>query len=295
MKKHLRTALAIAILAATVTAFTYYIKGHPETLDQLKNLPPVTILVLLLLNVATFLAYVLVTRGSLHVYGKTMSVQENILFNAYSSLINFFGPGQSGPIFRAAYLKKRHDLHVKKFMFMMLVYLAFYAILSAMLMIVGSRPWWQTLIFMSLVASASFVVVKRYKQRSKIDTGRGLTLVNIGWVFGATVLQVVCLAVIYGVELHQIGADPSISQVLSYTGVSNFSLFVAITPGAIGIREAFLVFSQNLHNIDSTSIVAANLLDRAIYLLFLGLLFILVIGLHAKDKLNIKQLRTREE
>ena len=108
-------------------------------------------------------------------------------------------------------------------------------------------------------------------------------------------LQVLCLAIIYGIELRQIGADASLSQILSYTGVSNFSLFVALTPGAIGIREAFLVFSQNLHHIDSSSIVAANILDRAVYLLFLGLLFILVIALHAKEKLNIKELHIKED
>lgn len=286
--------MAIAILAVTAAAFAYYIKGHPETLDQLKHMPPVTIVILLALNVVTFLAYMLVTRGSLHVYGKTMPLQENILFNAYSSLINFFGPGQSGPIFRAAYLKKRHDLHVKKFMFMTLVYLGFYAIISAMFMVVGSRPWWQTLTLMVLVGAACFVLIRRYKQGSKIDTGHGLNLVNIGWILGATVLQVVSLAIIYGVELRQVGAGASISQILSYTGVSNFSLFVALTPGAIGIREAFLVFSQNLHHIDSSTIVAANILDRAIYLVFLGLLFVLVIGLHAKDKLNISQLKTND-
>lgn len=286
--------MALLIIAATVVAFTYYIKGHPETIDQLQQLPPATILVLLLLNSGAFLAYVLVTRGSLHVYGKTMSVQENILFNAYSSLINFFGPGQSGPIFRAAYLKKRHHLAVKNFTLMLLVYLGFYALISALFVVVGLLPWWLTVLFLIVGGAGCVAAVRYYKQRSKIDTGHGFNVRNIGWVLGATALQLVCLAIIYGVELRQTGTDASLGQILSYTGVSNFSLFVALTPGAIGIREAFLVFSQNLHHIDNTSIVAANILDRAVYLLFLGILFVMVIALHAKDKLNLKQLKTTQ-
>lgn len=292
MKKYLRTALALVILLFTITAFAYYIKNHPETLDQLRQLPPAIILVLLALYTVAFLAYVLVTRGSLRVYGKTMSPQENILFNAYSSLINFFGPGQSGPIFRAAYLKKRHNLRVKQFMFTLMIYFGFYAIISAMFVVIGSRPWWQTALLMLAVGAGSLYMIRRYKRRSDIDTGNGLNPATIGWIFGATVLQVASFAVIYGIELQRVGAGASIGDILAYTGISNFSLFVALTPGAIGIREAFLVFSQNLHGIDNSTIVAANILDRGVYLLFLGLLFLMVISLHAKDKLNIKNLKT---
>jgi len=237
MKQHLRAVLAIGILVATAVAFGYYIKRHPQTLDQLRQVPPVIILALIILYAVAFMAYVLVTRASLHVYGKTMTVQENILFNAYSALINFFGPAQSGPIFRAAYLKKRHGLYIKKFMLTMLVYMGFLAIISAMFMVVGSRPWWQTLIAMVLVGAACFMVIKRYRQRSAINAGSGFNPINIGWIFGATLVQVTTLAVIYGIELRQIGSNASVGQILSYTGVSNFSLFVALTPGAIGIRE----------------------------------------------------------
>ena len=231
--------MALLILSVTVAAFAYYIKGHPEVLDQLGQLPPVIVLVLLILYGVAFLAYMFVTRGSLWIYHKTMPMQENILFNAYSSLINFFGPGQSGPIFRAAYLKKRHNLRVKQFMFTLMIYFGFYAIISAMFVVVGSRPWWQTALLMLAVGVGSLYMIRRYKKRSQIDTEGGLNPKTVGWIFAATALQVASFAVIYGIELQRVGAGASIGQILSYTGISNFSLFVALTPGAIGIREAF--------------------------------------------------------
>lgn len=292
MKRHLKTIVALIILALTVAAFVYYLSNHPETWQQLKQMPPVTILVLLGLYTIAFLAYVLITRGSLRLYGKFMSRQENILFNAYSSLINFFGPGQSGPIFRGAYLKKRHNLSIKQYMFGTLLYFGFFAVISAMLMVVGSRPWWQTTLLMLVVASLSYVVIKRYKQRAKINPEGSLALKSIIMIAAATLLQITALAITYGVELRQTGADVSTSQILAYTGVANFSLFVALTPGAIGIREGMLVFSQNLHHIDNGAIVAASVLDRAVYLVFLGLLFVIVVSLHAKDKLRVNQLKT---
>jgi uncharacterized membrane protein YbhN (UPF0104 family) len=85
----------------------------------------------------------------------------------------------------------------------------------------------------------------------------------------------------------------SFGQTLSYAGAANFSLYAALTPGAIGIREAFLVFSQGIHHISSSVIVAANVIDRAVFLLFLGLLFVGVTLLHAKDKLGVKKLKSQ--
>jgi uncharacterized membrane protein YbhN (UPF0104 family) len=264
MKKHLRTLLAVVILAITAAAFFRYIQQHPETLQRLTSLSPLVVIALLGLCSVTFFSYMLITRVCLRIYHKTMPMQEQFLFNSYSSLINFFGPGQSGPIFRGAYLKKRHNLGVKQFAFTVLLYLAFFAVISAMLVVVGSRPWWQTVLLMLAVGSVSWLIIRHYKKKSHIDTHGGLNLVNLSLFFVLVVAQVLLLAVTYGVELTAVDADASLGQILSYTGVSNFSLFVALTPGAIGIREAFLVFSQDLHHISSDTIVAANIIDRGV-------------------------------
>lgn len=295
MKKKIRAILAFAIIAATITAFVYYVKNHPETLDSLRQVSPLAVVALLVLYAVGFLAYVIITRASLWIYGKTLSRQENILFNAYSSLINFFGPGQSGPIFRGAYLKKRHNLGIKQFTFTMLLYMGFYAVVNAFLAFVGSRPWWQTALLMAVVGLAGGLFVRRYKARSRIEMGSGFNPFNVGLIFAGTVLQIATLCVIYGIELHQAGADASLGQIMSYTGVANLALFVALTPGAIGIREGFLTFSQSLHQIDTTTIVAANILDRGVYLIFLGLLFIFVLAMHARDKLQVNKLTTEEK
>ncbi|HUC89751.1 MAG TPA: lysylphosphatidylglycerol synthase domain-containing protein [Patescibacteria group bacterium] len=290
MKKHLKKVLSLVIIATTIAAFSYYLSKHPNTVEQIKHIPPISILAILVLYGGSFIAYALVTRASLHIYDKHMGVQENFLFNAYSSLINFFGPGQSGPIFRGAYLKKRHNLGVKPYIFTLLIYYAFFGVISVMMMFVGSRPWWQTLILALLAGTGSIVILKWYRGRSALGAKPKLNLGNITLIFGATLLQLALQAVIFGIELHNVDPGVSIGQIMSYTGVANLAIFVALTPGAIGIRESFLLFSQNLHHINSSTIVAANVTDRAIYLLFLGILFVLVISLHAKDKLHVKQI-----
>ncbi len=290
MKKHLKPLLAGLVVLGTVVIFISYIHGHPAVWWTLQKTSPATIALLLVLYAVWFLSQVVMTRLSLAMFGKHMGKQENLLFNAYSSLINFFGPGQSGPVFRGAYLKKRHNMGIKQYLFTMLVYYGFYSVISACFLLIGSRPWWQTVLAMLAAAGASVIVIRWY-QRKKLGSGPRLDAQVFGLIFLVTAVQLIAQAAIYAVELHSSGAHASLGQVLAYTGAANFSLFVALTPGAIGIREAFLVFSQQLHHIPNTLIIAANILDRAVYLLFLGGLFILTLSFHAKDKLRVTQLK----
>jgi uncharacterized membrane protein YbhN (UPF0104 family) len=294
MKRHLKTAIALAILAATLGAFIYYIGKNPAVVDKLKDLPPGTLVLILALDAVAFGCFVLVTRASLLLYGKRMGRQENVLFNAYSALINFFGPGQSGPLFRGAYLKKRHGLGVKQYVFATLIYYGFFGVISLLFVMAGTRPWYETAMVVTAATLASVSIMRRYKQRAKIGAAK-LDVPHIGMIGAAALGQLLLMVAIYGVELHAAGANPSFSQTLSYTGIANLTVFVALTPGAIGIREAFLLFSEKLHHIGDQAIVAANVMDRGIYLVFLGILFLLVIGLHAKKKLQVSQLGDQPE
>ncbi|HEU4913935.1 MAG TPA: lysylphosphatidylglycerol synthase domain-containing protein [Candidatus Saccharimonadales bacterium] len=289
MKKQFKLALVATIIPVTTGLFVRYAMTHPEVLDKVGDMSPAMILALLFFYGLAFLALSLVLYVSLRMYDKTIGKQENLLLNAYSSLVNFFGPAQSGPAFRGVYLKKRHGFGVKRYMFTTLLYYAFYAVFSAFLLFVGSRPWWQTVLLMLAAAGCSYAILKWYARRSSLKDQPGINPVTLIWLAGAVALQMAALVGVYYVELRSASPGVSFGQVLTYTGAANFALFVSITPGAIGIREAFLVFSQNLHHISNTAIVAANIIDRAAYLIVLGLMFIMVIALHAKDKLHVRQ------
>lgn len=297
MKGRFKIILGAAVVAVTVVAFAWYVRNNPQVIEQLKQTPLSTILTVLTLYAgAMTIALMLVLYGYMHFYKKHMGWRENFLLNSYSSLLNFFGPGQSGPAFRGAYLKMKHGLKIKQYIFITLVYYAFYAFFSGLLLAVPSLAWWQTLLLIVLIGIVCFVVLKVYLRRNAglVDASnkRLKPLLIIG---GATLLQVLLLWVIYFVELRSLDPTVSLGQAATYTGAANFALFVALTPGAIGFREAFLVFSQNLHHIPNDIIVAANILDRAVYILFLGLLFLVVLALHANKTLQVKKIKASNE
>lgn len=294
MQRKLRLILGPIIILATIWAFVWYLRHNPDVIDQLKATSLLTIALLIVLYGGMTAMLMGVLHASLKLYRKHMTVQENFLLTSYSSLVNFFGPGQSGPGFRGAYLKLKHGVKIKQYIFATLVYYAFYAIFSGLLLVGTSRPWWQTVLVVGGIGLICWAVIGLFVKRntgltagiSPATIRKGIVLIGV-----FSLLQVLVIALIYFVELRSLDSTISISQVLAYTGAANFALFVALTPGAIGIREAFLVFSQNLHGISNDLIVAANVLDRAVYIIFLGLLFLVILLMHAGTKLQLAKIK----
>ncbi len=293
MKQKIRIVLGASIVILTLAIFIWYIQNHPEIREQLSSTSLSTIVSLIILYGGVLGALMLVLHGTLIFYKKRMSLHENFSLNAYSSLVNFFGPGQSGPGFRAAYLKLKHNVRIKQYMFMTLVYYAFYAFFSGVLLAGAAFSWWITCAILVGIVGVCWVVLKYYLRRNKnIFTQSFHALIKpFSIVAIAACLQVLLLWAVYFIELRSFDATVTLGQAAIYTGAANFALFVALTPGAIGFREAFLVFTQNLHHIPNEIIVAANILDRAVYILFLGVLFMLVLALHTKKNLQVSKVQ----
>jgi len=288
-KRVLKPVIALVIVILTVGVFGHYLAGHPALLHQVGHTPPLTVLGLLVLDCLSFSTLILLMFGTLELYGKRLGWTENLLLNAYSTLANFFGPGQSGPAMRGAYLKRRVELKIKEYAWASLIYYVCFAALSGLLVVAGLRPWWQTLIAAVIAVGAGFaalLVMRRRKaafDAKQAERRRAYLIIVLG-----TMMQVALQVAIFTTELHSVDRHAAIHQVLVYTGVANFALFAALTPGAIGIRESFLVFSKHAHHLSNNTIVSANLIDRGAYLLFLGILLILILSLHARRKLRIK-------
>lgn len=298
LKKQIKLIAGLVIVATTIAAFVWYIANNPAIGEQLRATSVWTILGIIALYGIWLLALMGVLAGSLHIYRRRMDLGENFLLNSYSSVVNFFGPGQSGPAMRGAYLKLKHGVRIKQYIYATLIYYAFYAILSGIILAATTLPWWLTVLGTLAIAGVSTLVLRFFHQRNQrqIDqsdqpAGRGAALRPYVVIALAAALQVAVLVAIYYVELRSLDSSVSLGQVLSYTGAANMALFVAITPGAIGFREAFLVFSQQLHGISNDLIVAANVLDRSVYIVFLGLLCVAIFGLHAQKKLGLKAMQ----
>jgi hypothetical protein len=290
MKNRVRLGLSLGIVLLTVGAFAYYLARHSYLLRQLAHTSPYVIIGLLVMYVVILGVLVLVLQASLRMCRMAMPARENFMLNAYSLFANFFMIGQAGPGVRAVYLRKHYKLSMRKYLSATLLYYLCYAAVSGAFVVAGSAlPGWLAAVIIVFCGGAGILAVRLYSRRAQANVaGLDIGLSSIGFLLFATLLQVVLQTIIYFVELHTVHAHADLKQTIAYTGVANLALFVGLTPGAIGIRESFLVFSERLHHISGSAIVAANIIDRSDYILFLGLVFVAVIGFHAQNRFSLK-------
>jgi len=273
---------SLTIIAATVAAFIEYFLRHPDVRHQLGHIRPGLLALLLILYLGTIIALTFNTYATLRLCRLRLPAGETFLITAYTAVINFFGPLQSGPAFRAVYLKKRHDLNLKDYAVASLFYLFFYGLFSGLFLLSGLLKWW--LLPLVGVAVAASLLARRQSfiatKLAKLDVG--------GWyvLALAALAQVLLISLLYFAELRSVAPQTTFSQAVVYTGAANLALYVSITPAAIGFRESFLLFSQRLHHVPAHTIVAANILDRAVYVLFLLILAAFIFGTHATRRLR---------
>lgn len=289
-----RPWFVLGILLVTFTLIGRFFLTHPEYLRQLSDIRPVVVAEIVGLYCLAICALVWVYDATLKLCGHTLRPTENALLTAYSTIANFFGPLQSGPGVRAVYLKARHNVRLRDYTLASLIYYGLFATYSALFLLVAKRPWWQTVLVLVCVGTFSGLVIRFFLTRDKKRAGSGSRFAfrpsALMSLMAATFVQVSLIAIIYFVELHTINPAIHFGQAVSYSGASNFALFVSLTPGAIGFREAFLIFSQQIHGISTATILGANIIDRSVYLVFLMLLLVLALAVNAKGKLRLKQI-----
>ena len=288
MKKW-RPILSIGILLLTIFVFARYLVLNPEVVRQLRQVNPLYIFLIMGLYLGIIFSLTIVNTISVRLCGKKIGKKESFNLTSTSSIANFFGPLQSGVGIRAVYFKTKLGIPIKQYGLASLYYYGMYAFLSGMFLLFGNPSLRLPLFICLLGGLIATIFYIRYKTNQAHIKNPHITIELLLKLFFTVLLQLSLITIIYFLQLQALGKSPDLSQVISYSGAANFSLFVAITPGAIGIREAFLVFSQNLHHINRDLVVAANILDRGIYVLFLGLLFIWLVSTHAQIKIKSRQ------
>lgn len=293
-RKHVKNILIVLVLLLTLAVFALFFVHHPQYWHDLKQVSPWWIVAVVALNIPMIGLLVLIYDTCLQLCGHRLAWKENFLLTSYSSIINFFGPLQSGPGVRAAYLKTRHKVRLRDYTVATLIYYGMFAFFSALFLLAGVLVWWLTVLTLLAVLALSAWLIRTFIKRDKhpgdsqFHLHRGLLIRLVVLTF----LQVLLTAITYFVELKAVNPQIGWSQAVSYAGAANFALFVSLTPDAIGFREAFLVLSQGISHVSTANIFSANVIDRVSYVIFLCLLFLVVLATHAKGLLRIRGLKS---
>src|SRR3954464_14065371 len=115
MKSRLKRLAATLIPLVTIAVFAVYFARHPAVWHQLQRTSSRLLILLVALYLFSFVALALVTAATLRLCRVKVNKLENWLLTSYTAVVNFFGPLQSGPAFRAVYLKTKYDLKLKNY------------------------------------------------------------------------------------------------------------------------------------------------------------------------------------
>lgn len=265
--------------------FGYYFFQNRSEFSRLLDIPLPYLLFILLGQLVVVASNVGILIVLVRIASRHIKLLPATRVIAYSSVINFFGFLQGGLGFRGIYLKKYLDISLKKYSVLTLLQYAVLFGLTGTIIGIGFLmiyPDYTLLVLVGVVVAVALGGLVFYAARfRKIPTLHKLEAVgplalkhkgDIGLLLLLAVMQLVGSFMAYGVELHALGADFSLSGLMIFAGLAQFSILFALTPGAIGIREALLlIVAEQIHLTTETVILSATI-DRLVYFVTLACL-----------------------
>jgi uncharacterized membrane protein YbhN (UPF0104 family) len=291
--------LKVGLLVLTLIAFVYYFLHNQEQFSRIGHLTWWQVLLIIVGQTIVFFSNILVSVIFIQFIGKKLHFLDSTRITAYSSLVNFFGFLQGGVGLRGVYFKRQFSMSLKKYFALTVIQYLFLFAVAGLFVLVGisfttglSSALLMTALGVVILASG-IVLFGKSNTAKKLQNKLGaisqlLRARPLTMLFAVIILQLGGSLLANFVELQAIGANISIGGVLVYTGTSQFAIVIALTPGAIGIREALLLVVQQQMHLTTQDIVLAATVDRVVY--FITLALITPFALAAKKQLPAKEI-----
>lgn len=296
--------ISVVILGASLALFLWYFSGHREQFRPLLHINIFYLILLGLANVGSLALNGIFIKIVLQPFKKTIGIAESFYVSLISSAGNYFAPVGAGLGFRAVYLKRKHNLSYGDFMATVsgnyvLVFLV--TSLSGLVALglersyAGHKYWVLFFVFLALFLVDLILMsvrVARIIIRLLRKTGRVGFLVRIlskiieGWLLIITNKKLVwhligLTAIGYPLSLamsflilHSLHFHTSFGGLLLLVSLSSLSVFINITPGNVGIKEAVFIFSAQAIGLNTSQILAYSLIDRGVMFMVLLLLWV---------------------
>ena len=292
--------LKAGLLVLTLVAFVYYFLQNQALFGRIAHLTWWQVLLIITGQSIVFFSNILVSIIFIQFIGKRFHFLDSTRITAYSSLVNFFGFLQGGVGLRGVYFKRQFGMSLKKYFGLTVIQYLFLFGVSGLFVLIGislTNGLSSALMVAFggiIILALGFVLFGKSRFANKLQSKLGaltqlLQARPLLMLFAVILLQLLGSLLANFTELQAIGADVSFGGLLIYTGTSQFAIVIALTPGAIGIREALLLIVQQQMHLTTQDIVLAATVDRAVY--FVTLALITPFALAAKKQLPAKEIQ----
>lgn len=312
MKKNI---LSIILTITVLLLFGIYLYNNPQILIILKDISPLSLIIIMILFLLLFLLEGVFIKVTLNIFDKHIDLKEAYYLSTISRIGNYLLPMRAGAIFRATYLKNKYQFEYSKFLstlyayyillFLLNSFLALSVLLFKYLSISIFYPA-ISLFFLLLFFTTLFVIL--FRKTVATREGKGLKYINKGilifnkflsswdmivkrknlflYLLFITMGNILINGIIFYVEFLTLKININILDIVLYTCLSGVSLLVSITPGSLGLREAIFLFTSESIGLSQDQIMQLAFLDRGVLFLLLLILLIVITVFVKKFKLK---------
>jgi uncharacterized membrane protein YbhN (UPF0104 family) len=284
IKKIYHTTLLI-LSVILIVGVIVYIKHSPITIDQLKNLHPIYMILLIGFHALGFWFLGFTQVMPLKKHNIEIKTNEWYGLSVVAELFNMILPANGGTGIRMMYLKDKKNLPIRQFLSM-----NFAVILTGftMLGIFGSLYFQYVLnkndnvfkllesLFIALALSGIMLLVfseilgKLFKIKRKYSPK--IYLFDSKFALKVTVAWFAFFA-LYPIKIYlsflAIGVHIGVSESFEISLILLVASFFQILPGNIGVKELITAYISSHYGIKFETALLASLIDRGVLLLFL--------------------------
>ena len=304
---------------AVLIVFAVYAVRNRESFSGLLMVSWITLGLVAVGRLLIFSSNGMFIKWTAEAFTRRLSMGEGIYVGILSAVGNFFGPLLGGAGIRAVYLRRVHGLPYAKFTSTLMVYYVVLfginfalAFVGLLIVDVEGTPFLLLGLFgggLVLLAPSVFVRLPRRVgahgsagSRTSRRIVRHLMDIEDGWrrllgrpglllkLIGLAALSVGAQFLIAFVSFDSIGADISWAALAVYVSIVTISLLVAVTPGAIGIREAMLLLVSETLGVTNAEILQVATIDRGVTFALLLILFTVTRSSRLRLKLTSQDL-----
>lgn len=270
--------LKISLFTIIIGTFLYYFLNNQSQFSKIAELKTWQIILIIIGQSMIIIGNIFILTALVKLVNKKISFIDSAKIIAYSSLINFFGFLQGGIGFRGIYLKRHFSVSFSKYFEITLAQYLILFLVTGLFLITGigmtSGISQAVLILLSTLFFAIMIILILNRTKPTFYLNFVAYIKNIYTTFtmwpilgviAATIIQLCGFLLAGSIELSAIGSNITLGGMLIYTGAAQFSIIIALTPGAIGIREGILLIVHNQMHLSAQEIIIAATIDRLIY------------------------------
>ncbi len=296
-KKPIFKVLATIIF---IGLFINYYRQNPDSLSQLGDLETSTLILGALFTIVNMVSLGVFLKVVIDTLARSISLVESVYTTALSTLANYVLPFRGGAAVRAVYLKTEYGLSYTKFVaslygnYILVMLINSFVALATLLWLaadsiqVNITLW---LIMLSIFSFALSLTTKRLRLDSfainvlsrinhpiTAKLARRIEGVVDGWklvahnsqlltrMIGVVSINFLARFGMFTLLFSALEIDIAVSYMLLFTALTNLTIFISLTPGALGVRETVLLLYSQTLSLDNDEVLAVSLADRAITL-----------------------------